>query len=82
MVRALAGISDPGDVADAIADASGVSGGTDVLGRLVSALDRSAGLLLLDNCEHVLDGVTVAVDALLSGCPQLTVLATVGRRST
>jgi predicted ATPase len=31
---------------------------------------------VLDNCEHLLDGVTGLVERLLSGCPRITVLAT------
>ena len=31
---------------------------------------------MLDNCEHVLDGVAPLVERLLGDCPKLTVLAT------
>jgi predicted ATPase/DNA-binding CsgD family transcriptional regulator len=37
--------------------------------------DREA-LLVLDNCEHLVDGVVVLLERLLAGCPRLTVLAT------
>jgi predicted ATPase/class 3 adenylate cyclase len=39
---------------------------------------RTAGptLLVLDNCEQVIDGAAALVDLLLDRCPQLTVLAT------
>ncbi|MEX2394854.1 MAG: protein kinase, partial [Actinomycetota bacterium] len=37
--------------------------------------DRSI-LLVVDNCEQVIDGAATAVDALLTGCPNLHVLAT------
>jgi len=33
-------------------------------------------LLVLDNCEHLLDASAALITTLLSGCPQLTVLAT------
>ena len=33
-------------------------------------------LLVLDNCEHLVDACASLVDALLRGCPRLTVLAT------
>ena len=33
-------------------------------------------LLVVDNCEHVLDAVGVLLEQLLSACPELTVLAT------
>ena len=33
-------------------------------------------LLVLDNCEHLVDGVVVLAERLLAACPQVTVLAT------
>jgi predicted ATPase/DNA-binding SARP family transcriptional activator len=47
-----------------------------VLAACVAHLAAGPGLLLVDNCEHLLDGVRDAVAALLDGCAQLTVLAT------
>jgi predicted ATPase/DNA-binding CsgD family transcriptional regulator len=43
---------------------------------LVASLARRDGLLVLDNCEHLLDGVRECVDLIVNGCPELTVLAT------
>jgi predicted ATPase/DNA-binding CsgD family transcriptional regulator len=43
-----------------------------VLGWLA---DREV-LLVLDNCEHLMDGVVMLLERLLAGCPRLTVLAT------
>jgi len=43
---------------------------------LVASLARRAGLLVLDNCEHLLDGVRGCVDLIVNGCPAVTVLAT------
>ena len=37
---------------------------------------RRDALLVLDNCEHVLDGVRECVERILAGCPEITVLAT------
>ncbi len=37
--------------------------------------DRSA-LLLIDNCEHVIDGAVSLITWLLAECPELTVIAT------
>jgi predicted ATPase len=42
---------------------------------LAALADRHA-LLVLDNCEHLRDGVAPFVEQLLAGCPRLTVLAT------
>lgn len=44
--------------------------------ELVSLLRPRTALLVLDNCEHVLDGVASVVDLLLESCPELTMLAT------
>src|SRR5437660_449496 len=43
---------------------------------LVSTLRRRRLLLVLDNCEHLLDSCAQLVDALLRGCPELRILAT------
>ena len=37
--------------------------------------DREA-MLVLDNCEHLVDGVVVLAERLLAACPRVTVLAT------
>ncbi|GII56535.1 SARP family transcriptional regulator [Planotetraspora thailandica] len=44
--------------------------------RLVAALDQRAVLLLLDNCEHLVDAVAALAERLLRRCPTLRVLAT------
>ncbi len=74
----LAGIADPKLVAVQVMEVLGVrqAGGVPVLEALRYRL-RSAGLLLiLDNCEHLLDACAGLVVALLSGAPGLRVLAT------
>jgi hypothetical protein len=43
---------------------------------LLAALQHRELLLLLDNCEHVLDDVAALVDELLRGCSHLRALAT------
>jgi predicted ATPase/DNA-binding SARP family transcriptional activator/tetratricopeptide (TPR) repeat protein len=74
----LAGISDPGLVAPQVMEALGVRQAGDV--PVIEALRwrlRSAELLLvLDNCEHVLDACAQLAGALLSSSPGLRVLAT------
>ena len=65
-------------IAPAIADALGLgerqgrSAADNILGWLA---DRET-LLVLDNCEHLLDGVVVLLERLLAGSPRLAVLAT------
>ncbi|GII00411.1 AfsR/SARP family transcriptional regulator [Planobispora takensis] len=48
----------------------------DPAGRLVAALAGRELLLVLDNCEHVVEAVARLADRLLSSCPGLRVLAT------
>src|SRR5215208_7121295 len=43
---------------------------------LVDALKTKEMLLVLDNCEHLVEACASLVDALLAGCPRLKVLAT------
>ncbi len=65
----------------AVADALGVpldgSGAErDVRQRLTSFLARRRMLLLVDNCEHVIDAAASLVDDILGRCPDVTVVAT------
>ncbi|MFF1483974.1 BTAD domain-containing putative transcriptional regulator [Streptomyces sp. NPDC058319] len=48
----------------------------DPVERLVEHCARRRMLLLLDNCEHVVDAAAHLVEELLARCPRLTVLAT------
>ncbi|MGW1291696.1 BTAD domain-containing putative transcriptional regulator [Streptomyces sp. NPDC002533] len=48
----------------------------DPLVRLTEHCAPRRMLLLLDNCEHVVDAAAALADHLLARCPQLTVLAT------
>ena len=43
---------------------------------LVAYLAARRMLLVLDNCEHLIDGCAALVDRLLAECPQVKVLAT------
>jgi predicted ATPase/transcriptional regulator with XRE-family HTH domain len=43
---------------------------------LVSYLSSKAVLLILDNCEHVIDAVAELSETLLTSCPRLRILAT------
>ena len=74
----LAPIADPGLVPVAMTDALGLA---DQPGRsTIDTLTRFVGdrrmLVLLDNCEHLLDAVAELATAVLSACPELTLLAT------
>ncbi|MFE7237101.1 BTAD domain-containing putative transcriptional regulator [Streptomyces sp. NPDC057580] len=51
-------------------------GAGDPLVRLTEHCSRRRMLLLLDNCEHVIEAAAALADHLLAHCPELTVLAT------
>jgi predicted ATPase/DNA-binding CsgD family transcriptional regulator len=74
----LAPVADPALVPQVVATALGVREqvGTPLLETLVSALKDQRLLLVLDNCEHLLEASATLAWALLRECPSLTVLAT------
>jgi AAA domain len=78
----LGPLSDPGLVASMVASALGVvatgpGATTDVLvDRLSGYLQPKRTLMILDNCEHVIEAAAELIHALLPNCPGLTVLAT------
>lgn len=67
-----------GDVAPAVGEVLGVSSsaGADPVRKLAEALGDRPVLLVLDNCEHVVDRVARMLDALLPACGRLRVVAT------
>ena len=73
----LAPITDPGLVASTIAQVLGVRemGAVPVRERLVSFLQETHGLLILDNFEQVVEEAPLVVD-LLVACPHLKILVT------
>jgi len=73
----LAPVADAADVAGAIARALAVRETADrpVVDGLIRFLRDKRVVLLLDNCEHVLSGMSLVAD-LLAACPLLKVLAT------
>jgi len=48
----------------------------DALGRLLTALAAQRTLLVLDNCEHLVEAAAALADPILGACPQVRVLAT------
>ena len=48
----------------------------DLRDRLISFLSQRHMLLLVDNCEHVVDAAAVLIDDILSRCPHVTVITT------
>ncbi|TYB60285.1 ATPase [Nonomuraea sp. PA05] len=74
----LVPVTDPGMVAAAVAGALGLGEqpGRDLTASVLAALADRHVLLVLDNCEHVVDGVALFLERLLAACPRVTVLAT------
>jgi predicted ATPase/class 3 adenylate cyclase len=44
--------------------------------RVVDALRERRALVILDNCEHLLDGASSLADRILRGCPHVRLIAT------
>src|SRR5258706_2292362 len=73
----LAPLGDPRLVASTVATVLGLEIRTeDPLAALVAAVRDNRMLLLLDNCEHVIDAAAGLAAALLSGVPGVSILAT------
>ena len=73
----LAPLSDAGLVPNALASALGVTVfGESVIESLLAWLQPRRMLIVVDNCEHVLDAATVLIDRLLRLAPGIDVLAT------
>ncbi|MEO3811754.1 BTAD domain-containing putative transcriptional regulator [Sphaerisporangium sp. B11E5] len=72
----LAQIAHPGDVARAVAGTLGVTEGAEGTVSVVTALRSRRVLLVLDNCEHVIDGAAALAQAVAEGCPDVRLLTT------
>jgi predicted ATPase len=73
----LASVRDPVQAPGALADALGVEiRSEDPTSELVAALRGKALLVVLDNCEHVIEATAVLAANLLNGAPGLRLLAT------
>ena len=76
-VLMLAPVTDPAAIPHALAECLGlhITHG-DVLRACIALLGSGPRILIVDNCEHVLDAARDLVAALLADCPELTILAT------
>ena len=82
----LAPVTEPSEVPHAVLDAVGLrersiarrggDGGADPADRLCAALAERDALLILDNCEHVIEAAALLAARLLADCPGVQVLAT------
>jgi predicted ATPase/DNA-binding SARP family transcriptional activator len=86
----LAPVTDPADVPSAVLDALGLRDASlvdlgrprssvpvrDLTGRLIDALTGRKCLLVLDNCEHVIEAAAHLADELLAQCASLRIITT------
>lgn len=74
----LGPVSEDTLVCDTIASALRVKQkpGSDLLATIIEALAERRVLLILDNCEHLIDRVVETADQLMRRCPDLQLLAT------
>ncbi|MCB8946938.1 MAG: tetratricopeptide repeat protein [Ardenticatenaceae bacterium] len=74
----LAPVSNPSYVAETTAYTLGLrdSGDRPVFESLLSYLQQKSGLLILDNCEHLIHATAQFVETLLHACPKIKILAT------
>ncbi|SPF07264.1 LuxR C-terminal-related transcriptional regulator [Streptomyces sp. MA5143a] len=74
----LGAVEDPSAVTVTAAGALRVPdcGSGPVLGQLTGHLARRRALIVLDNCEHLIDACAELAKALLSACPEVRILAT------
>ncbi|MEE8498723.1 MAG: adenylate/guanylate cyclase domain-containing protein [Acidimicrobiia bacterium] len=74
----LGALSDPELIPKQVAVAMGVQEQADrpMAATLLEVASRKEVLLVLDNCEHLIDGVAALADQLLRSCPGVRLLAT------
>jgi predicted ATPase len=74
----LAAVTDPAAVPDAVAAVLGITQqpGKTVSESVAAALEGRLRLLVIDNCEHVLDAAADLIDAILAASATVTILAT------
>ena len=82
----LAPVTDPAEVAYAVLDALGIrepviarraaGPGAGPLDRLAAALGDRDEVMVLDNCEHVIEAAAAIADHVLAACPRMRILVT------
>jgi predicted ATPase/DNA-binding winged helix-turn-helix (wHTH) protein len=74
----LASLSDPGLVPSAVASALGLKISSETISAetVARAIGGQHFLLVLDNCEHVIDAVANLTELVVRVCPRTTILAT------
>jgi predicted ATPase/DNA-binding winged helix-turn-helix (wHTH) protein len=69
-------VSDPGRVLTTIASALGLGADANSLEGIAASLNAKHLLLVLDNCEHIIEAATGVAEALLKANPALQIIAT------
>jgi predicted ATPase/DNA-binding CsgD family transcriptional regulator len=74
----LVRVTDTAAVITAVAEAVGVpqNAAASPDDALVASLARRDMLLVVDNCEHLLDAIRDCIERIVTGCPGVTILAT------
>jgi len=84
----LAPVTDPAEVVYAVLNALGIRGpvigrppaesgaAADPAGRLAAALAARDDVLILDNCEHVIEAAAALAARVLAACPRIRIIAT------
>jgi predicted ATPase len=74
----LASVTDPAAVADAVAAVLGITQqpGRTVSESVAAAQEGRVRLLVIDNCEHVLDAAADLIEAIATSAPTVKILAT------
>ena len=75
---ALASLVDPNSIPSVIIRSLGYmeSGKTSPEDQLKGSIGEKQMLIILDNCEHLIEGIASLASTLLSACPRLKILAT------
>lgn len=70
--------ADSSSVVDLVAAALGIDGrpGTATIDRIANVVAASSLVVLVDNCEHVIDAAADVVERILARCPEVHVVAT------
>src|SRR5262245_27308640 len=72
----LSSLSSPDDVGFALSEQLGARSATDPVAAAMAEIGVASILLIVDNCEQVLEAAADAVTRVLTGCPGAVVLAT------
>lgn len=72
----LSPIGDASSIGPALAASMGIAVTSDIMGELVASLSNRDMLLVIDNCEHVIDAAADLIEKLLDGTDRLKILAT------